>query len=235
MRSSLRSSAAVSLASLHSTRSGRAAARSRSVGSLHSPIYMKTSPSTYNPHKTGWYHPAAQAQNEMLCNDGGARSWAADIRKSKDHVGYGDGTIGYGDVQESAISRGAPHWFSGVRMVPGPYGVPRFPAIGIEEGKLQTHYPKFTKGPNLSIIQDAPDEPEQEECHFDDWKGNYAKNRGANNRCAHGQWICDRHPCVTNTDKDTASQMIGGGCVVKRPYVPPSHYVSVDPAVSFDH
>ena len=39
------------------------------------------------------------------------------LEKSKDHIGYGDGTIGYGDVQETAISAESPDFCVGVRMV----------------------------------------------------------------------------------------------------------------------
>lgn len=108
----------------------------------------------YDGCRHGWYHPKANDWQRMLRFDGGNRSWAWDIRKSRDHIGYGDGTIGYGDVQESAISQECPEWWVGVRMVDGPYGVPRFPACEVnDDGKLQMNNRVFSKGPNLSIIE----------------------------------------------------------------------------------
>lgn len=108
----------------------------------------------YDGCRHGWYHPKANAWQKMLRFDGGNRSWAWDIRKSKDHIGYGDGTIGFGDVQESAISRESPDWMVGVRMIEGPYGVPRFPACEVnDDGELQMNNRVFSKGPNLSIIE----------------------------------------------------------------------------------
>ena len=39
------------------------------------------------------------------------------VEKSKDHIGYGNGTIGYGDIQSTTISDESPTYNVGLRMV----------------------------------------------------------------------------------------------------------------------
>jgi len=186
----------------------------------------------YTERTCGWYHPSTRLRTLQDPSADVRHAWAATIRKSKDHIGYGDGTIGYGDVQETAVSRDAPDWFPGVRMVPGPYGIPRFPAIGFENSKLQTTYPRFSKGPNLSVIQvDDVDYPPstagsaREYSAFDTARGTYARNVERGDRCVHGSLICDGHPCSSHLGKDTASNLLQGGCIVATEKLPPSNAV----------
>jgi len=212
----------------------------------------------YDISRHGWYHPKAKAWQNMLRFDGPNRSWAWDIRKSKDHIGYGDGTIGYGDVQESAISQDCPEWMVGARMVDGPYGVPRFPSCEVnDEGVLQMNGRVFSKGPNLSIIEtevksgkfEVHHDPSKvvddtssqgskgsqsstlSTPHFDDYKNNQAL-RGLNRRCLHGHVFCERHPCADHLANDTKSQLIAGSCTVARPHMPKSDWIGIDPRLS---
>lgn len=191
----------------------------------------------YDSTKHGWYHPKGRPKQEQLREAQGydveKRSWGWDIRKSKDHIGYGDGTIGYGDVQESAISAKTPSWWVGVRMCDGPYGIPRFPACDIVDGKLCMNNRSFEKGPNLSIIEHEGERPTTGSStpHFDDWKGTYLKHVRDDRRCLHSSLYCDRHPCKSHLAMDTLSQMVGAGCTVKRPFAPKSQFVGIDPKI----
>jgi hypothetical protein len=82
-----------------------------------------------------------------------------DIKKSHDHIGYGNGILDCGEVQGTALSVDFPDWGSGPRQVPGPYGtqglkgdrVGRFTKPVIENGTQRTLVPYYTRGPNLSI------------------------------------------------------------------------------------
>lgn len=193
---------------------------------------------TFDATKHGWYHPRARSKQDYLREAEGPdprnRSWAWDIRKSKDHIGYGDGTIGYGDVQESAISGNTPDWFVGVRMCDGPYGVPRFPACDIIDGKLVMNGRQFKRSDNLSIVEtigEADDVSRASTPCFNDWKGTYQKHFHNNSRCLHRSLFCDMHPCSSHLALDTSSQLVGTGSVVKQRYCPKSMWQAMDPKI----
>merc|ERR1719197_2255324 len=111
--------------------------------------------------KHGWYHPLGRKYQDMLTLNQGPRSFAADIRQSHNHIGYGDGIIGYGDIQHTSVSHDMPEWASGPRTVPGPYGtqglkgdrVGRYMKPVISEGQMRHFVPSFKRGPNLSIVE----------------------------------------------------------------------------------
>merc|ERR1719446_851412 len=84
-----------------------------------------------------------------------------DIKKSHDHIGYGNGILDCGEVQGTALSVDFPEWGSGPRQVPGPYGtqglkgdrVGRFTKPVIQNGTMRTLIPYYSRGPNLSIVE----------------------------------------------------------------------------------
>lgn len=176
----------------------------------------------YDSRKHGWYHPLGRKYASALARDDQSRvkkTWAATIRKSKDHIGYGDGTIGYGDVQESAISKECPDYFVGARMVPGPktnggiFGnVHRFPGVSIqtaEDGSkpyMKFHTPVFLPGPNLSVIEMSPREYVE-----------YQKSRPKIQPKIDFDkiWVAEKYRNVTNLEKNTLSDLIGTGCTVR--------------------
>merc|ERR1712196_756943 len=84
------------------------------------------------------------------------------IKKSKDHIGYGNGMIGYGDVQATSLDPNSPAWMFGLRMVPGVVGsgFPRWNYCMIESpGKLVVKPRYFQRGPNMSTIETIGGEP----------------------------------------------------------------------------
>jgi len=189
----------------------------------------------YDRRKHGWYHPRARSHNDMLALNQGSRSWAKDIKMSHNHIGYGDGIIGYGDVQETAISSDFPEWGSGPRTVPGPYGVAelsrdrvgRFPACFISNGQLRTLLPTFKRGPNLSIIETFHD---PDALNFsDEHKGGGDRLDSTRSNYSWKKDVFDYKPFRAGITQK--SQMHGGGCLIKRNYIPPSNSVEVDPVV----
>lgn len=208
-------------------------------GMSHGVKILSPEDASFDSSKHGWYHPKARQQQDYLREANGAdpmnRSWGWDIRKSRDHIGYGDGTIGYGDVQESAISANVPDWYVGVRMCDGPYGVPRFPACDIVDGKLVMNGRQFKRAANLSIVEtigDGDDDGSRMSTPcFNDWKGTYQKHHSNDRRCLHGSLFCDRHPCSSHLALDTQSGLVAAGAVVKRNYAPKSMWTAMDPKI----
>merc|ERR1719213_364612 len=195
----------------------------------------------YDRRKHGWYHPNARKHNDMLALNQGARSWAKDIKMSHNHIGYGDGIIGYGDVQETAISSDFPEWGSGIRTVPGPYGtqgpkgdrVGRYPKPIISNGTQRVIVPSYKRGPNLSIIENYydPDDPMKTERSASGsstkseygWQDKYYGTCG-NQQRQHGQ-------AQFRAGISYMSTMHGGGCVPGRKYIAPSNYIEKDPVI----
>jgi hypothetical protein len=207
-------------------------------GMSHGCKILSPEDATFDSTKHGWYHPKARSKQDQLRESQGPdpmnRSWGWDIRKSRDHIGYGDGTIGYGDVQESANSANTPDWFVGVRMCDGPYGIPRFPACDIIDGKLVMNGRQFKRGANLSIVEtvgEGDDVSRASTPCFNDWKGTYEKHKYNDRRCLHRSLFCDRHPCSSHLSLDTNSQLIASGAVVKRNYAPKSMWTAQDPKI----
>jgi hypothetical protein len=190
--------------------------------------------------KHNWYHPAARKFQDMLGLNQGQRSHAADIRKAHDHIGYGDGIIGYGDVQKTSISSDYPEWGSGPRTVPGPYGtqglkgdrVGRHQKPIISEGTMRHLVPTYKRGPNLSIVENYydPNDPTKTERSASGsstkseygWKKGYYGDAGKENQFGQPQF---------RAGKTQKSNMHGGGCLPKRGYIPHSAYVQKDPVV----
>jgi len=191
--------------------------------------------------KHGWYHPLGRKYQDMLTLNQGPRSWAADIRQSHNHIGYGDGIIGYGDVQKTAISSDFPEFGSGLRTVPGPYGtqglkgdrVGRFPKPIISNGTMRTLVPSYKRGPNLSIVENYydPDDPMKTERSAAGsstkseygWQEKYYGTCG-NQQRQHGQ-------AQFRAGISYMSTMHGGGCVPGRKYIAPSNYIEKDPVI----
>lgn len=233
----------------------------------------------YDPTKHGWYHPKARAKQAQLASAPGGNpnsreaSWAYNIQKAKDHIGYA-GTIG---KQTSAVSREVPDWMVGVRMLDGPYVIPRFPAVEITDGKLAMNTRIFERGPYFSVKEKratlerprsavaAPTATAKEKRekwvagqrpssapssrgnggrqrpssapasrpppNFEDYKGTYQTHVQENQRCLHGSFICDHHPCHPHNTLMTKGNLVGTGCVVKRTYAPKPQWVGIDPKI----
>jgi len=155
------------------------------------------------------------------------------MRKSKDHVGYGNGKAAYGKVTKTSVSDTGPSWFSGLRVIPGPYGAPRYSSVEIEDGKMRIDDTRYVRGDNLSIVE-APS-PERRDSsrsdtrtpRFDDWR-EYKRNVDNGFQCVHGLLMCDRSPCE-NKALVGRSFMIGSGCTVRNQYYPRADMVSLDP------
>jgi len=188
---------------------------------------------SYSRKKHGWYAPEARHNNDRLALNQGPRSWAKDIKMAHNHIGYGDGIIGHGDVQKTAISPDYPEWGSGPRTYPGPYGtqglkgdrVGRFPATFVSNGKLKALSATFERGPNLSIIEtfhDTDDVPVVFPREHDDVKSNRSNYD-------HKKNYYDYKPFRAGITQK--SQMHGGGTCVKRNYIPRSNYVERDPVI----
>lgn len=199
-----------------------------------------------SPNRNEWYSAATRSHSSPgapLCQSnywnfrpGAVGPTSAEIiRKSKDHIGYGAGTIARGDIAKTAVSAGSPSWFCALRMVPGPYDVPRYPSVDIADGKMSQSKRCYVRGENLSVVESTIDtcrSPKDakksfQTPRFDDWR-EYKRNVDGGFQCVHGLLMCDRSPCE---DKKITgrSYMIGAGCTVKNPYYPRSDYVSLDP------
>lgn len=194
----------------------------------------------YRPKTHAWIHPEGRAHQDMLYFNQGPRSFAADIRKAHDHIGYGDGILGYGDIQHTSISSDFPEWGSGPRTVPGPYGtqglkgdrVGRYMKPVISQGQMRTLVPSFQRGPNLSIVENwyDPWEPNKTERSAAgsstrsgyNWKKNYYGRTGNENQFGQPQFRAG----ITQK-----SQMHGGGCSIKRGYYPASEYIEAEPPI----
>lgn len=102
----------------------------------------------------GWYHQATRNAVGKKRPNLETHGWAMTIKKSKDHIGYGNGMIGYGDVQATSLDSNSPSWMFGMRMVPGVVGsgMPRWNYCQIEDGKLNVKPRYFQRGPNMSEL-----------------------------------------------------------------------------------
>lgn len=66
---------------------------------------------------------------------------------------------------------------------------------------------------------------------FDNYKGTYQTHVQENQRCLHGSFICDHHPCNPHNTLMNKGTLIGTGCVVKRTYAPKNEWVGIDPKI----
>jgi hypothetical protein len=195
---------------------------------------------SYRPKHHHWYHPAGRKNQDMLMFNQGPRSFAADIRQSHNHIGFGDGIIGYGDIQHTSVSHDMPEWASGPRTVPGPYGtqglkgdrVGRYMKPVISEGQMRTLVPSFKRGPNLSIVENWFDPWDMEKTPRSpagsstrsqhNWKKNNYGLSGASNQFGQPQFRAG----ITQK-----SSMHGGSCNPKRGYYPNADFVINDPVI----
>jgi len=186
----------------------------------------------YNPSHHQWYHAVTRQRSSPIVGP----SPAEVTRKARDHIGYGSGTISYGDIQGTAISDETPSWFVGIRMVPGPGDVPRCPKVDVFDGRLQVNYRRYEKGPNLSTIEtdnfisQSGQTPKKSfrTPRFDNWK-EYDRNLKNGFKCVHGFNTCDRAPCE-DKKKNGDSTIKHGGCQVQKPFYPIADMVTLDPA-----
>jgi hypothetical protein len=184
----------------------------------------------------------------MLTFGRGPRCWGADIKYSQNHIGYGDpysgdGRIDVGDVQSTAISYDFPEWGTGIRAVPGPYGtnglkgdrVPRYPKPIIEGGTQKVIVPSYKPGANLSIVENwyDPEKPRTQRSAAGDstkseygWKPEYYGDAGKERQFGMDVGMPKQGAGITQK-----SFMHGGGCLVKRGYVPHSNLIEKDPVI----
>lgn len=107
----------------------------------------------YDPFHHQWYHTVTRMRSSPIVGP----STAEVTRKARDHIGYDNGAVGYGDIQCTAVSYMSPFWFGPFRMVEGPCtnlpNVPRCPHVDIKDRKLKINYRQYKRGPNLSNIE----------------------------------------------------------------------------------
>lgn len=154
-----------------------------------------------------WYHRAVRDDPSYAEKERAMQ--AALIKKSKNHIGYGNGMIGYGDVQATSLDKESPSWMFGMRMVSGVVGsgFPRWQYCMVEDGKLNTQPRYFERGPNLSTIETIGGAPPSTR------NPTPAKNKLDINR------VPDKR----------ASSLIGPGAICKKPIFPPSSHKTQDP------
>lgn len=113
----------------------------------------------YDPAKHGWHDPRGQLEQTRLSEPGNPRSHAWVTRKSRDHLGYGQGgSVGHGDVQGTAVSGDGPEWFVGTKTVPGPFStktvpVRRCPFVHIEGQTMRARGREYHQGDNMDIAE----------------------------------------------------------------------------------
>lgn len=110
---------------------------------------------TYNPEKHGWHDPRGQLESTRLNEPSCGKSWAWTMRKAQDHIGYGNGPVGWGDIQGTAVSGDNPDWFVGTRTVPGPFStktvpVRRCPFVHIEGQNMRVRSKSYEQGQHLN-------------------------------------------------------------------------------------
>lgn len=119
----------------------------------------------FDVRKHSWHHPFGQAETIRLTKPDEPGSWAWQMRKARDHIGYGDdGIVDRGDVQITAVSGDTPDWFVGARTLPGPfstkkYPVRRCPRKDIEGTEVKIRGKTYQQGPGLSSIETLHDTP----------------------------------------------------------------------------
>lgn len=142
--------------------------------------------STYNPEKHGWHDPRGQMEHTRLCDPPQGRSWAWDMRKSRNHIGYGNGMIEWGDVQCTAVSGDGPDWFVGTKTNPGPFTtktvpVRRCPHVHIEGKDMRIRGKTYDHPENLQIVETMhetnhpPDKPKRKAKHDPMYTANRAR------------------------------------------------------------
>mmetsp|Transcript_67864 Transcript_67864/g.106006 ORF Transcript_67864/g.106006 Transcript_67864/m.106006 type:complete len:300 (-) Transcript_67864:13-912(-) len=128
---------------------GARSMRPHSVGAL----------GAYDPEKHGWHDPRGQMEQTRLTNPAAGMSWAWNMRKARNHIGYGDdGVVNWGDIQTGAVSGDGPDWFVGTRTVPGPFNtksvpVRRHPFVHIDGKQMRARGKTFQQGNHLDCIE----------------------------------------------------------------------------------
>jgi len=143
--------------------------------------------------------------------------WAQTIKKSKDHIGYGNGMIGYGDVQSTSLAEDCPSWMFGMRMMPGVVGsgFPRWQYCMVEDGQLVTKPRYFQRGANLGTIETIGGKKPP---RYDRTVLDYRQALAVSTK-----------PKINHFDDKSKSSLIGGGCVCEKPYLPNSGHQTKDP------
>ncbi|CAD7931833.1 unnamed protein product [Amoebophrya sp. A120] len=177
----------------------------------------------YDYRKHSWYHDVTRKTIGVSRPNLETEEQAQLIKKSKDHIGYGNGMIGYGDVQSTSLAPEAPSWMFGMRMVPGVVGsgMPRWQYCMVEEdpktgkGILNTKPRYFKRGPNLSTIETIGGEkPMRNDRSVLDYRQALPKSN---------------KPDVNRVSDKRQSGMIGTGAIVKDVIMPPSNHHVVEP------
>lgn len=144
------------------------------------------------------------------------------IKKSKDHIGYGNGMIGYGDVQATSLDSNSPSWMFGMRMVPGVVGsgMPRWNYCQIEDGKLNVKPRYFQRGPNMTTIETVGGEPPiRYDRQIIDYRQVPPKNSAR-----------EMAKIVNKAGMDVRkSSLVGSGAVSTAPKLPDSNYKVTEP------
>jgi len=119
----------------------------------------------FDPRRHGWPDPRARPERARLSDPGLPGSWSRQIGKATDHNGYGaDGRVDRADVQVTAVSGGAPAWFTGTRDLPGPRGtrqqpVRRCPHVSIEGRELRIRAKTYVLGEGMATLEVRHDRP----------------------------------------------------------------------------
>jgi hypothetical protein len=139
-------------------------------------------------------------------------SHAWQMRKARNHIGYGDdGMVNWGDIQTTAVSGDGPDWFVGSRTVPGPFTtktvpVRRHPFVHIDGKQMRIRGKVFEQGEHLDCIETLhetnkvpmkPERPPMKVMHPDANKAKYC-------------------------------HLMSGGCQTKPNPFPPSRHVSCE-------
>jgi len=177
-----------------------------------------------SPNKYGWYHQARRNAVGRGRPNRETQLWAQTIKKSKDHIGYGNGMIGYGDVQSTSLAGDSPSWMFGMRMIPGVVGsgFPRWPYSMVEatdksKGELVCKNRYFQRGPNLSTIEQIGGKPPHRcDRQVLDFRQKLYKSISARDQ-------------INRVDDKAASSLKHAGSVCKTPRFPISEYKSTDP------
>mmetsp|Transcript_22256 Transcript_22256/g.56191 ORF Transcript_22256/g.56191 Transcript_22256/m.56191 type:complete len:332 (+) Transcript_22256:68-1063(+) len=182
-----------------------------------------TTDEVYDYRKHGWYHDVTRKKLGVNRPNVETEEWAQLIKKSKDHIGYGNGMIGYGDVQSTSLAPDAPSWMFGMRMVPGVVGsgMPRWQYCMVEEdpktgkGILNTQMRYFQRGPNMSTIETVGGaKPVRNDRSIIDFRQPLPASR---------------KPDINRVSDKRQSGMQGTGAVVKPVIMPPSNHHVVEP------
>lgn len=168
---------------------------------------------SYDPEKHGWHDPRGQMEHTRLTDPPAGMSWAWNMRKARNHIGYGDdGVVNWGDIQTTAVSGDGPDWFVGTRTVPGPLAtkdvpVRRHPFVHIDGKQMRVRGKVFQRGDHLDCIETL-----------------HETNK------VPAREVMDRPPMKVMTDDNKAKycSLIHGGCQTKHNPFPKSSHATAE-------